>query len=110
MSWIPVADRATAHTAPDGVEDEIEISVVMPCLNEEATIGRCVSKALEGIRRTGLRGEVVVCDNGSTDRSAEIAAAHGARVVHQPERGYGNAYLAGFQAARGLYVVMGDAD
>ena len=86
------------------------ISVVMPCLNEEATIARCVEKAFCGIERAGLPGEVVVADNGSTDRSVEIAEAGGARVVLVPRRGYGNAYLAGFAAARGRYLVMGDAD
>lgn len=88
----------------------IDVSVVMPCLNEEASVGVCVRKALEGIARTGLRGEVVVSDNGSTDRSVAIATAAGARVVHQPDRGYGNAYLKGFAEARGRYVVMGDSD
>jgi glycosyltransferase involved in cell wall biosynthesis len=82
----------------------------MPCLNEEQTIGPSVSKALEGIRRTGLPGEVIVSDNGSTDRSVEIAEELGARVIHQPLRGYGNAYRAGFEAARGKYIVMGDSD
>jgi glycosyltransferase involved in cell wall biosynthesis len=82
----------------------------MPCLNEEETIGECVRKALLGIERTGLPGEVVVSDNGSTDRSIEIARELGARVVHAPERGYGNAYLSGFAAARGKYIVMGDSD
>ncbi len=110
---------AAAMTSPGAIEttleprditEEVEISVVMPCLNEQETIGRCVDKAFEGIRRTGLRGEVVVCDNDSSDRSAEIAAAHGARVVAQPERGYGNAYLKGFDSARGKYLMMGDAD
>ena len=98
---VPVRD-------PEG--HEIVISVVMPCLNEERTIGTCVEKALEGIRRTGLPGEVVVSDNGSTDRSVEIATELGARVVHQPERGYGNAYRKGFESARGKYIVMGDSD
>jgi glycosyltransferase involved in cell wall biosynthesis len=102
------SDPSFSASAVEG--KEIQISVVMPCLNEEASIGRCVDKAIEGIRRTGLCGEVVVCDNGSTDRSAEIAAAHGARVVHQAERGYGHAYRAGFEAARGRYLLMGDAD
>jgi len=88
----------------------VDISVVMPCLNEEETIGICVEKALEGIRRTGLPGEVIVSDNGSEDRSIEIAESLGARVVRQPKRGYGNAYLAGFNAARGRYIVMGDSD
>ncbi|HEY8685729.1 MAG TPA: glycosyltransferase family 2 protein, partial [Chloroflexota bacterium] len=89
---------------------EIVISVVMPCLDEEKTIGACVSKALEGIRRTGLPGEVIVSDNGSTDRSVEIATELGARVVHQPNRGYGNAYRKGFDESRGKYIVMGDSD
>lgn len=89
---------------------EIVVSVVMPCLDEEQTIGACVSKALEGIRRTGLPGEVIVSDNGSTDRSVEIATELGARVIHQPKRGYGNAYRAGFEAAQGKYIVMGDSD
>ncbi|GAC1462314.1 MAG: glycosyltransferase family 2 protein [Chloroflexota bacterium] len=89
---------------------EVVISIVMPCLNEDETIAPCVTKALEGIRRTGLPGEVVVADNGSTDRSVEIATELGARVIHQPLRGYGNAYRAGFEAARGKYIVMGDSD
>jgi len=88
----------------------IDVSVVMPCLNEERSVGLCVAKAFEGIRRSGLRGEVVVSDNGSTDNSVAVAQAAGARVVHEPERGYGNAYLKGFSEARGRYIVMGDSD
>ena len=88
----------------------VVVSIVMPCLNEEETIGACVEKALEGIKRTGLPGEVIVSDNGSEDRSIEIAETLGARVIHAPKRGYGNAYLAGFAAARGEYIVMGDSD
>lgn len=87
-----------------------EISVVMPCLDEEATIGTCVERAREGLRREGRTGEVVVADNGSTDRSVEIARASGARVVHVAARGYGSAYQGGFAAARGRIVVMGDSD
>ena len=87
-----------------------QISVVIPCLNEEEAVGRVVEQALEGIRRSGRAGEVIVVDNASTDRSAEVAAAHGARVVSEPRRGYGSAYLAGLEAVRGEYVVMGDAD
>jgi hypothetical protein len=87
-----------------------QISVVIPCLNEEEAVGRVVDQALEGIRRSGRTGEVIVVDNASTDRSAEVAAAHGARVVSEPRRGYGSAYLAGLAAAQGEYVVMGDAD
>ena len=87
-----------------------EVSVVMPCLNEEAAIGACVEKIRRTFDQAGLDGEIVVCDNGSTDRSVAIAEAMGARVVHQAERGYGNAYLKGFHSARGRYLVMGDAD
>ncbi len=87
-----------------------QISVVIPCLNEEEAVGRVVEQALEGIRRSGRPGEVVVVDNASTDRSAEVAAAHGAHVITEQRRGYGSAYLAGLTEARGAYVVMGDAD
>jgi glycosyltransferase involved in cell wall biosynthesis len=87
-----------------------EVSVVMPCLNEEAAIGACIEKIRRTFDQAGLDGEIVVCDNGSTDRSVAIAEAMGARVVHQSERGYGNAYLKGFDSARGRYLVMGDAD
>jgi glycosyltransferase involved in cell wall biosynthesis len=87
-----------------------EITVVIPCLNEEEAVGKVVDQALEGIRSSGRAGEVLVVDNGSTDRSAEIAEAHGARVVTERRRGYGSAYLTGLETARGEYIVMGDAD
>ncbi len=86
------------------------ISVVIPCLNEVQSVAKCVEKALKGIEKSGLTGEVVVSDNGSTDGSAEAARAAGARVVSEPRRGYGSAYLQGFSQARGKYFVMGDAD
>jgi glycosyltransferase involved in cell wall biosynthesis len=82
----------------------------MPCLNEEAAIGACIEKIQRTFGETGIPGEIVVCDNGSTDASVAIAERMGARVVHQPRRGYGNAYLKGFAAARGEYLIMGDAD
>ncbi len=88
----------------------VDISVVMPCLNEEDSVAACVEAALAGIRRTGLTGEVVVCDNGSTDASVSRAGEAGARVVHQPQKGYGSAYRKGFEAARGRVLVMGDSD
>ena len=87
-----------------------QISVVIPCLNEEEAVGRVVDQALDGIHRSGRLGEVIVVDNASTDSSASVAAAHGARVVSEPRRGYGSAYLAGLSEAQGDYVVMGDAD
>jgi hypothetical protein len=86
------------------------VSVVMPCLNEEAAIGACIEKIQRTFAAAGISGEIVVCDNGSTDASVAIAERMGARVVHQPRRGYGNAYLKGFAEARGEYLVMGDAD
>ena len=86
------------------------VSVVIPCLNEEENVASCVKGALEGLRSGGLDGEVIVVDNDSDDRSAELAAAAGARVIVEPRRGYGSAYLAGFAAARGRYIVMADAD
>ena len=87
-----------------------EISVVIPCLNEEEAVGNVVDQALEGIQRSGRSGEVVVVDNASTDRSADVAAEHGAVVVREERPGYGSAYLAGLAHARGEYIVMGDAD
>jgi glycosyltransferase involved in cell wall biosynthesis len=87
-----------------------EISVVIPCLNEEEAVGKVVDQALEGIRRSARSGEVIVVDNASTDRSAEVAAEHGAIVVREERPGYGSAYLAGLAHARGEYIVMGDAD
>jgi glycosyltransferase involved in cell wall biosynthesis len=90
--------------------EPLEVSVVIPCLNEANSIRACVQKALDSFRATGLRGEVVVADNGSTDGSAEIAAELGARVVHVAQRGYGSALRAGIAAARGSFIVMGDAD
>src|SRR4051794_40029250 len=90
--------------------DEPLVSVVIPCLNEEGNIEHCVRVAREVLERNEIHGEVIVADNASDDRSAELAAAAGARVVYEPRRGYGSAYLAGFAAARGRYIVMADAD
>lgn len=86
------------------------MSVVMPCLNEADAVGTCVGKAWRALAAMGIAGEVLVVDNGSTDGSPELAAAAGARVVHERRRGYGAAYLRGFGEAHGRYIVMGDAD
>jgi hypothetical protein len=89
---------------------ELEVSVVMPCLNEAGSIADAVRAARTAIDGNGYRGEVLVVDNGSTDGSGDLADAAGARVVVEPERGYGNAYRAGLAAARGRYILMLDAD
>lgn len=90
--------------------EKIEVSIVMPCLNEQETLGICIEKAQKTLRELGICGEVVIADNGSTDDSVKIAEHLGARVVHQPLRGYGAAYLAGIAAAHGQYIIMGDSD
>jgi glycosyltransferase involved in cell wall biosynthesis len=89
---------------------ELDISILMPCLNEAETLACCIAEAWSAITETGLTGEVLVADNGSTDGSIAIAENAGARVVHVSEKGYGNALSAGIQAAYGRYVLMGDAD
>ena len=88
----------------------VELSVVMPCLNEEATIAACIQKAWTALEKMGVTGEIIVADNGSTDHSVAIAQSLGARVVHQFCRGYGAAYQAGIAAARGKSIVIGDSD
>ncbi|MGH3248833.1 MAG: glycosyltransferase family 2 protein [Trebonia sp.] len=88
----------------------MELTVVIPCLNEAETVATCVGKAVRFIADSGISGEVVVADNGSTDGSRQLAADAGARVVPIPDRGYGNALMGGILAARGEYVIMGDAD
>lgn len=90
--------------------EDLDVSIVMPCLNEEATLGASLRKAREGLARLGVRGEVIVADNGSTDRSIAIAESEGARVVHVSRRGYGSAYQGGIAAARGRVIVIGDSD
>jgi hypothetical protein len=92
------------------VTNSPEISVVIPCLNEADTLATCIGKAQRALAENGIEGEVVVADNGSSDGSLEIAESLGARVVRVPARGYGNALMGGFDAARGRFLVMGDAD
>lgn len=89
---------------------DLEVTVVLPCLNEAETLEVCVRKALTSLAELGVNGEVLVSDNGSTDGSQDIARAAGARVVDAPQRGYGAALIAGIEAARGRFVIMGDAD
>jgi Glycosyl transferase family 2 len=92
------------------VDEAPEVSVVMPCLNEADTLGVCVDKALAALLSAGISGEVIVADNGSSDASREIARSRGARVVEIAAKGYGSALMGGIAAARGRYVIMGDAD
>jgi glycosyltransferase involved in cell wall biosynthesis len=107
---VAVAGDLGLGAARQPESDRPLVSVVMPCLNEQAAIGACIEKIRRTFAEAGIDGEVVVCDNGSTDASVAIAEQMGARVVHQPRRGYGHAYLKGFASARGRYLVMGDAD
>lgn len=90
--------------------EEPELTILMPCLNERRTVAQCVSQAKQFLAENGVSGEVLVADNGSTDDSAGLARAAGARVVEVEERGYGNALIGGIRAARGKYVIMGDCD
>jgi glycosyltransferase involved in cell wall biosynthesis len=89
---------------------ETDVSVIIPCLNEAENIEQCVRAAFKGIELAGIAGEVIVADNDSEDGSAELAERAGAQVVREPRRGYGSAYIAGFRAARGRYILMADAD
>lgn len=89
---------------------EVELSIVMPCLNEAETLGACIASARTALAAHDIAGEIIVADNGSTDGSAEIGRSVGARVVVVEERGYGRALMAGIDAARGRYVLIGDAD
>jgi len=88
----------------------IDISIVMPCLNEAETLAVCIRKAQAAIAQAGIPGEVIIADNGSTDGSLQIAATEGARIINVPIRGYGAALFAGFEAAHGKYILMADAD
>ena len=105
-----MVEVAIADSTANIDSDQPLVSVVMPCLNEEAAIGACIHKIQTAFATARINGEIVVCDNGSTDNSVAIAKSMGTRVVHQPLRGYGNAYIKGFASARGDYLIMGDAD
>jgi glycosyltransferase involved in cell wall biosynthesis len=109
MSTIEHIPTPSSDTPPDQAA-ALRVSVVIPCLNEEENIVEVVTRARRAMEEAGISGEVVVADNDSEDRSAQLAHDAGARVVHEPRRGYGSAYMAGFAAARGEYIVMGDAD
>src|SRR2546430_15714235 len=92
------------------MSEPFELTILMPCLNEAETLAACIQKARLGLERAGVRGEVLVADNGSTDGSLAIAEKGGARVVHVKEKGYGSALRGGIEAAQGKWVIMGDSD
>jgi glycosyltransferase involved in cell wall biosynthesis len=114
VGWLAIGERMGVALAPVAVVGQaaagVELTVVIPCLNEAETLHSCLREAWAAIAAAGVVGEVLVADNGSVDGSPEIAAALGARVLHVAERGYGNALLGGIGAARGQLVLMGDAD
>ena len=97
-------------TATSAATDELVVSVVIPALNEAESIVACVRRSIDTMEQHGIRGEVIVSDNGSTDGTPDLARDAGARVIYEQRKGYGSAYLAGFASARGRYIVMGDAD
>ena len=107
VMWTAAAE---AELGSSPITDEIEFSIVMPCLNEARTVGRCIEKAQRSLREQGLSGEIIVADNGSGDDSRMIARRLGARVIGVSPKGYGSALMGGIAAARGRFVVMGDAD
>ncbi|MCA3379482.1 MAG: glycosyltransferase family 2 protein, partial [Roseomonas sp.] len=88
----------------------VELTILMPCLNEAETLATCIQKAMGYLAQSGVVGEVLIADNGSSDGSQEIARGLGARVIDVPEKGYGAALIAGIAGARGRYVIMGDSD
>jgi glycosyltransferase involved in cell wall biosynthesis len=102
--------QVTENLGSDQTTDTLELSIVMPCLNEAETLGICIQKARNYLDTHGIVGEVIVADNGSTDGSPDIALEMGARLVRVRSQGYGNALMAGIAAAMGRYVIMGDAD
>jgi glycosyltransferase involved in cell wall biosynthesis len=107
---IDAPEFAAPVTASAVTTDPLEVTILMPCLNEARTVASCVATARSFLERAGIHGEVLVADNGSQDGSRELAMAAGARVLEVPQRGYGAALISGIRAARGRFVIMGDAD
>jgi len=107
---LPTVGSLSKAEQMNGNSEQVELSVVMPCLNEADTLAICIDKALTSMLEHNIKGEVVVADNGSTDGSQEIAISHGARVINVEAKGYGNALMGGIAEARGKFVIMGDAD
>jgi hypothetical protein len=107
---MPTATLPEVSTALGMARREIELTILMPCLNEIETISQCITKARDYLERSDIVGEILIADNGSTDGSQTMAEARGARVVAIATKGYGNALIGGIRAARGRYVIMGDSD
>src|SRR5689334_23743480 len=107
---MPVRDQQERLISGAARPSPVELTILMPCLNEAETVALCVGKAVAFLRRAGVEGEVLLADNGSTDGSQALAEAAGARVVGVLDRGYGAALMGGICAARGRFVIMGDAD
>ncbi len=99
-----------ASSQPQSGHEAVEVSVVMPCLNEAETLATCIAKARRCLEENGVRGEIIVADNGSSDGSIRIAEESGAQVISIAKKGYGNALMGGVEAARGTFIIMGDAD
>ena len=104
------ADATHLEARLDQGAAPLELTILMPCLNEAETLATCIQKALGYLARSGVVGEVLIADNGSTDGSQAIARGLGARVIDVPEKGYGAALIAGIAGAQGRYVIMGDSD
>jgi glycosyltransferase involved in cell wall biosynthesis len=107
---IVLSESADATVDPVSTGTGIEVSIVIPCLNEAETVGTCVEKAVRWIQSKQILGEVILADNGSSDGSREIASSRGARVIAIPNKGYGSALMGGIAEARGRFIIMGDAD
>ena len=110
LNTMPTVESTQKIPSIDAEPGAVEVSILMPCLNEKETLAACIQKAQAALRDKQISGEVLIADNGSTDGSQEIARQLGARVVDVQERGYGNALRSGIAAARGTYIIMGDSD
>src|SRR5690348_16895270 len=107
---VPVVVQPPIQSGDILAAERIELSVVLPCLNEADTIGLCVEKARTALETAHIKGEIIVADNGSTDGSQQIAREQGATVIEVIEKGYGSALRGGIAAARGQFILMADAD
>ncbi|MCH8051766.1 MAG: glycosyltransferase family 2 protein, partial [Chloroflexi bacterium] len=102
--------KTAEETVQASTDGPLDVSVIIPCLNEETSVGECVTKARAWLSGSGFSGEVLVVDNASTDATAEVARAAGARVIAEPRRGKGNAFRTGVRESRGRLIVMSDGD